>query len=53
MEKKMAEKKNKKKQNKRKRKRNEKRGFFLSLKEGWASEKKNKIIHLNVWFGLG
>jgi hypothetical protein len=53
MEKKMVEKKNKKKQNKRKRKRNEKRGFFLSLKEGWASEKKNKIIHLNVWFGLG
>ncbi len=53
MEKKMAVKKNKKKQKKRKRKRNEKRGFFLSLKEGWANEKKNKIIHLNVWFGLG
>jgi hypothetical protein len=50
----MAEEKNKKEQKKRRRKRNEKKGvFFLSLKEGWASEKKNKIIHLNVWFGLG
>ncbi len=27
--------------------------FFWSLKKGWVSEKKNKITHFNVWFGLG
>jgi hypothetical protein len=38
---------------KKKKEEEKKGGIFWSLNERWASVKKNKITHLNVWFGLG
>jgi hypothetical protein len=52
----MVEEKKKKERTKEKNKKDEegeKGGLvFWNLRESWASEKKKKVTHLNVWFGL-